>query len=59
MQVIKDSVIFDLSLAIDLCMVGRGESVHDFILGVEARHFSAREVGPVVGDDGMGKSEVT
>ena len=31
----------------------------DFVLGAEARHFPAREVGPVVGDDGLGKSKVT
>ena len=31
----------------------------DFILGAETRHFPAREIGPVVGDDGIGKSETT
>jgi len=33
--------------------------VNDFILGAEARHLPAREVGPVVGDDGMRKLEAT
>jgi len=33
--------------------------VGDLVLGAQARHLPARKVGPVVGDDGMGKSELT
>ena len=31
----------------------------DLILGAQARHLPAHKVGPVVRDDGVGKSEVT
>jgi len=40
-------------------MVGSGELVNDFIIGAEACHLPAHEVGHVVGDDGMRKSEMT
>jgi len=33
--------------------------VGDLVLRAEACHFPARKVGPVVGDDGIGKSEAT
>ena len=36
-----------------------GEPVGYFILETEARHLLAREVRPIVGDDGMRKAEVT
>ena len=33
--------------------------VRDLVFGAQARHLPARKVGPVVGDDSMGKSELT
>ena len=35
-----------------------GESAGDLVLETEVHHFLAREVGPIVGDDGMRKPKV-
>ena len=52
-------MVADLSLAVALWIVGSEEPVGDLVLGAQARHPPARKVGSVVGDDGMGMSEVT
>jgi len=36
-----------------------GETVGNLVFGREARYLPAREIGTVIGDDGMRKPEVT
>jgi len=35
------------------------ELVGDFVHGAKVRHMLAQEVGPIIGDDGIRKSEAT
>jgi len=42
-----------------MSLVGGGETVDDLVLGAKVRHMFAREVGFVVGENDMGKPEVT
>ena len=58
-HVVEDDVIADLSLAITLRIVSRGESMGDLILCAEAGYLFAGEVRSVAGDDGMGELEAT
>ena len=50
-------MIVGLSLVVTLWIVGGGEPMGDLVLETEAHHLLAREVGPIVRDDGMGKPE--
>ena len=57
-QAVEDSTITDLGLTIALRITGPGESAADLILRAEASHLLAGKFCPIVGDNGVGKSEV-
>ena len=57
-QAVKNSAVAYFSLAIALWIVRDRELVDDFILGAKVPHLPAREIGLVIGDDDMRKSEL-
>ena len=52
-------MIADLGVVVALRVVRVGETVDDFVLGAEVGHMLTHEVGSIVGDDNMRKSEAT